>query len=101
LEQRYWDLIDARAADLAGETKGGETGLLVRQYKQVGSGPDARLVTEYVADTGVTKELRALYDDTAKELGHRADNLNLDGSESFLQALRDFGTGAGDGHGNA
>lgn len=100
LEQKYWDLIDARAADLADETAGGGTGLLVRQYKQVGSGPDARLVTEYVADTATTKELRALYDDAAKELGHRADNLNLDASESFLQALRAFGQGGGD-DGNA
>lgn len=101
LEQRYWDLIDARADDLKDEAPGGDTGLIVRQYKQVGSGPDARLVTEYVADTASTKEIRAIYDDVAKEVGHRADNLKLDAAESFVQALREFGKGVASGDGTA
>lgn len=69
MERRYADLIAARAADMAGEAAGGETGLLVRQHKVVGVGPMAEAVTEYVADTAVTKERRELHKQAAQELG--------------------------------
>jgi phage terminase small subunit len=68
LEQKYFDLIEARSDEHA-DVPGGATGLLVRQIKL---SPNGIEVEEYVADTAVTKEIRAIYDDAAKEMGHRA-----------------------------
>ena len=76
LERKYFDLIDARAEEHA-DVPGGSTGLLVRQVKLSPSGVE---VEEYVADTAVTKEIRAIYDDTAKELGQRVDKVNVSGN---------------------
>lgn len=81
MEQGYQRLIEARKEAYANtDVIGGETGLVVKQFKMVGSGPDAQLVEEYVADTGVTKEIRAIYDDVAKELGQRVDKVDVSGS---------------------
>lgn len=48
---------------------GGETGLLVRKYKNLGSGDNARTVEEYEVDTGLLAELRAHEKQAAEELG--------------------------------
>jgi phage terminase small subunit len=81
MEQRYRRLIEARRdAYTDTDVIGGDTGLVVKQYKMVGGGENAQLVEEYVADTAVTKEIRAIYDDVAKELGQRVDNLNVSGT---------------------
>lgn len=81
MEQRYQRLIEARRwAYNDTDVIGGDTGLVVKQFKMVGSGPDAQLVEEYVADTAVTKEIRAIYDDVAKELGQRVDKVDVSGS---------------------
>jgi phage terminase small subunit len=81
MEQRYRRLIEARRdAYTDTDVIGGDTGLVVKQYKMVGGGENAQLVEEYVADTAVTKEIRAIYDDVAKELGQRVDNLNVSGN---------------------
>lgn len=69
-------VIDERAdeyADAAASGKtvpaGGGTGLVVRSFKQVGTGHDAMLVEEFAVDTGTLRELRALEEQAAKELG--------------------------------
>jgi len=81
MEQGYQRLIEARKEAYTNtDVIGGDTGLVVKQYKMVGSGPDATLVEEYVADTAVTKEIRAIYDDVAKELGQRVDKVDVSGS---------------------
>ena len=71
LERRYWDLIEARAEDLRDDTdvSGGETGLLVRQEKVIGTGNSAQHIVEYKADVAVTKEIRELHKQAAQELG--------------------------------
>ena len=65
--QEIWDrgrrLIDARARDLA-DIPGGNTGLLVRDYK--GRNAD---VAVYKADTALMAELRAVMRQAAEELG--------------------------------
>ena len=68
LEKRYWDLIDARAEELA-EIPGGDTGLLVKVEKVIGTGNSAQHITEYKTDTAVTKEIRELHKQAAQELG--------------------------------
>ena len=71
LESKLWDVIDQRAAQMAGEAPGADTGTLVRQIKQIGSGKDAATIEEYAVDTGLVRELRALYDQAAVELGQK------------------------------
>ena len=80
LEQRLWGVIDARQQAYADtDVIGGETGIVVLQHKAIGSGPDAQVVDEYVADTALVKAIQGVYDDVAKELGQRASNVNIGG----------------------
>jgi hypothetical protein len=97
LEQRLWTVVDERAKLLANdpESGGGETGVIVKQYKVVGGGENAQFVTEYVFDQSVTRELRAIYDDVAKEKGHRVEKseTKIDATDQYLAALKEFGRG--------
>lgn len=81
LEQRLWGIVDAREAAYADtDVIGGETGIVVRDYKSVGTGPDAQLVEVYTADTALAKAIQGVYDDVATELGQRADKVDVTGS---------------------
>lgn len=82
LERKYFDLIAARRAAYGKDADviGGDTGLVIKQYKMVGGGENAMLVEEYVADVAVSREIRAIYDDVAKELGQRVDKINVSGN---------------------
>lgn len=94
LERTYFDLIEARKKAYSGsEVIGGDTGLVVVQKKSIGSGPSAYEVEEYVADVAVTKEIRAIYEDAAKEMGQRVEKSETkhDATEAFMEALRAFG----------
>jgi hypothetical protein len=94
LERRYWRVIEERAAELAANdhASGGSTGLIVKQHKIIGGGDNAQFVTEYVADTAVTKEIRAIYEDAAKEMGQRIERseTKLDATSAFVASLRAF-----------
>lgn len=69
----------AEAPDMQ-SVPGGTTGLLVKTWKQVGSGPDAQLVAEYQVDTGTLAELRATEKQAGQELGQWVDK-----SETYNQ----------------
>lgn len=71
--ERMRRVIDERAEEMEGECPGGGTGLLVRQYKAIGSGEYAEKVTEYQVDTGLLKEMRAHEQQAAQELGQWLD----------------------------
>ncbi|HEU0165846.1 MAG TPA: hypothetical protein VFQ54_12445, partial [Thermomicrobiales bacterium] len=58
---------------------GGGTGLILRQYKQVGSGRDAQLVEEYVVDTATVRQIQSLHEQAAKELGQWTEKVNMSG----------------------
>ena len=97
LERGYFDVIEARREAYSnGRVIGGDTGLVVIQTKLASTG---ETVDEYVADTAVTKEIRAIYDDVAKELGQRVEKTETkhDATESFMSALRQFGGNAREG----
>lgn len=86
--QKLQDLLDrmdlivaGRAADL-GDAPGGGSGLLVRQYKQVGK-DDYR--EEYPFDAGLVREMRATMQQAAQELGQWTMKSELKVSE--LDAL--------------
>lgn len=63
-------LIEARAADPEMEgVPGGDTGLVVKEVKGIGSGDTFRQVDTYTFDAGLLKELRELERQAAEDLG--------------------------------
>jgi hypothetical protein len=72
-------VIAARSGDLE-HVPGGKTGLLTRSLKMVGSGDESTLVTEYVVDVPVIREIRALHEQTAKETGQWTEKIEHSGS---------------------
>lgn len=77
-------VIDERGQQMAtnedGEIiPGGSTGLLVRQYKSIGTGPNARQVEEYHVDTGLLRELRELEKQIAQDAGQFAERQEISG----------------------
>jgi hypothetical protein len=91
MERRYWELIEARAHELGDEVDGGDTGLLVRQTKVIGTGNHAQTITEYKADTAVTKEIRDTYKQAAQELGQwteRNEHTGPDGGPLTVTMIR-------------
>jgi hypothetical protein len=79
--QRMQRVIEERAEELEGEAAGGGTGLLVKQYKSIGAGENARLVEEYAVDTGLLRELREHEKQAAQELGQWAERKELTGAD--------------------
>ena len=70
--QRDHDLLErlrqARGADMT-EAPGGETGLLVRRIKSIGSGELQEKVIEYELDPVMLRERRRIEEQAARELG--------------------------------
>lgn len=63
-------VVEERAAAMADEdAPGAGSGLLVKSLRQVGSGANAQLVEEFAVDTGLLREIRAIEEQAAKELG--------------------------------
>lgn len=80
LEAKLHGVMASRAETYAdSDVIGGETGLVVRRYKMVGSGEGAQLVEEYEVDTATIKELRAVHEQAAKELGQWLDKQHVTG----------------------
>lgn len=91
LESGYFEVIEARREAYRNTNViGGATGLVVLQKKLAANGDT---VDEYVADVALTKEIRATYEDVAKELGQRVERseTKIDATESFMAALRAYG----------
>lgn len=78
--RRMVDLILARAGDIGNEAAGGETGLVVRQYRSIGTGPNARQVTEYVFDAALMRELRELEKQIAQDAGQWSEKRQVEHS---------------------
>ncbi len=89
---RLWKIVEERAADttLHG-VPGGKTGFIVRSLKSVGWGDSARVVEEYNVDTALVREIRALHERAAKELGQEVDRKEVNGrmevSIEFLDGI--------------
>jgi hypothetical protein len=75
--RRMQRVIDARAIEHA-KVPGGDTGLLVRKLKNLGSGENARIVEEYEVDTGFLSEVRATEKQAAEELGQWTERKSID-----------------------
>jgi hypothetical protein len=69
-------IVEARAADPAmQEAPGGDTGLLVRRRRMLGTGKNAVEVVEFVVDTRLLRELRALEKQAVIETGQWVDKV--------------------------
>lgn len=77
IQTKLETLIEDRAADMADVPGGGNTGLLVKQFKVSGE----TVVTEYAFDAAVVRELRAVKEQVAKELGQIVEKKELTGKD--------------------
>lgn len=90
-------VVEERAADYAAQAisgdvpAGGGTGLILRQIKQIGSGHDAQIVEEFGVDTGLIREVRALHEQAAKELGQWTERSQV---ETFTTVVEIVGVEA-------
>lgn len=67
--ERLHRVIEQRAEAMKDVAEGGDTGLLVRKVKSIGSGEYAERVDEYAVDAPMLKEIRELEKQTSEELG--------------------------------
>lgn len=81
MDQRWHLLESVRQARAKGET-GEETGLVVRQYKALGSGKFMQVVEEWKIDPALLAAMAELERDAAEELGQ----LNKDGEKATAVA---------------
>jgi hypothetical protein len=79
-------VMEERAVDMA-TVPGGKSGLLTRQYKQVGSGETARVVEEYKLDTGLLGEFREHERAVAEELGQIQTAAGMGGPSVAIQIV--------------
>lgn len=85
LHEKLLTVIDERATDYAEKAESGEeipagggTGLVVKQYKQLGSGRDATIIEEFAVDVATVKEIRAVEEQAAKELGQWVEKVQTE-----------------------
>jgi phage terminase small subunit len=76
IQERLWQIVEERSADPAmAKVPGGKSGFIVRQIKIIGTGANQRIVPEYVVDTGLAREIRAINQQAAEELGQWKNEL--------------------------
>lgn len=80
-------VVEERAERMDGEAPGAGTGLLTHQVKQIGAGRDAQVVDEYAVDVALIKEIRALEEQAAKELGQWVEKSETDLRTSVVQLV--------------
>lgn len=78
---RAFDLIiEERAADPdMQDVPGGRSGWLVRQFKSIGTGPNARQVEEYHFDAALSREMANLEKQAAQDAGQWSDKQEISG----------------------
>jgi phage terminase small subunit len=75
VHERLWQIVKERAADPAMENvPGGRSGMLVKQVKIVSTAEGPKVISEYVPDTALSKEIRALAQQAAEEPGQWRDD---------------------------
>ncbi len=76
--RRLQQLIDARAAE-GGKAPGADTGLLVKNYKSIGSGEYATAYEEWTTDVGMLREMREIEKQAAQDLGQWEQTVAVSG----------------------
>jgi hypothetical protein len=89
IHERILTVIDERAADESMAAAAGyKTGLLVRTYKSIGSGDNAYKVEEYTADVQLLREIRAIQEQIARELGQWTEKREVSGPDGGPISLK-------------
>jgi len=86
LHEKLLTVIEERAGEHPG-VAGDGTGLIVEQVKQLGTGANAQVIEEYVVDTATVREIRALHEQAAKELGQWQDRLQVEGLTTTIEIV--------------
>jgi len=82
LHNRLLRVVDARSEDEELQNvPGGTTGLVTKMLKGIGKGDDFQIVEVYEVDTGILKEIRAIHEQVADELGQRRKKVELTGRD--------------------
>lgn len=81
LHEKMLAVIDDRAKKYA-DAPGGETGLIVEDVKAVGNGRDAQIVEVYAFDAALVREIRAVHEQAAKELGQWTEKSEIVGTST-------------------
>lgn len=81
LQERLQIVLDDRQEAYIKEEQviGGRSGAIVKQTKTVGAGKEARVIEEYAFDAAIFREIRAIDEQAAKELGQWIDKGELTG----------------------
>ena len=88
MEQRMERLIAARAAAYAApEIPGGDTGLVVKEIKGIGSKEDFRIVEEYKFDKGLANEYREYLKQAAQDLGQWSEKGEAAGADRLNELI--------------
>jgi hypothetical protein len=87
--ERILTVIDERGADeTMAAAAGWKTGILVRTFKSIGSGDSAYKVEEYAVDVPLLRELRAIQEQIARELGQWTEKREVSGLDGGPIALK-------------
>ena len=79
MHNRLLTIIEERGQDAALQAvAGGRTGLVCKTLKGIGKGSDFQTVEEYEVDTAILKEIRAIQEQVAKELGQHVERSAVD-----------------------
>lgn len=90
--QKLMQIVEARSGDpLYADHPGGATGFLVRQLKQIGTGPNSQIVEEFAVDKPLLRELSELETEVAKELGQWTERLKLETDEWMREYAKAHG----------
>ena len=82
VESKLRTVIAERAVDPELQTvAGGKTGLITKTVKGIGKGDDYQVVEVYEVDTAVLKEIRAIHEQVAEELGQRVKKHEMSGKD--------------------
>ncbi len=86
LHEKCLTVIAERAGKNPG-VAGDQTGLMVRQMKQIGSGRDAQVIEEFAVDASLIARIQSLHEQAAKELGQWQDKLQVEGLTAVVEIV--------------
>jgi transcriptional regulator with XRE-family HTH domain len=80
IHDKLLEVIDERSEwEEVAHVPGGKTGLITKTLKGIGKGDDFQVVEVYEVDTGTLKEIRAVQEQVAEELGQKVSRHQLTG----------------------
>jgi hypothetical protein len=84
--RKLWKIAEERGKSLEMQNvPGGTTGLIVRKLKKIGRGRAARVVEEYHFDAALSKALRKVVEEMAKEMRHLEAGSKVHVDSAFKQ----------------